>query len=687
MKLLFLLLLLPLGLSGQDWTMLVYIAADNGLAQWADSDLVEMEQYGSNQNINVVVQIDKPSIGAQRLFVNQGTSHVLQDLGIIDMCAWETLSNFLYWGISSFPAERYLVILWDHGTGWTAMPQRSFGSDWSSGNVLSISNGDFQKALSNAYEFTDTRIDLFAFDACLMQQVEVGFELAKYARVLLAPQSIMPLAGLRYDEILESLHADPGIGSTELSRHMIQSTINNYAGIQPIAISSVNLARLNTLGQDFAALAKLLMYATPNSLALLRQTVQTIPAIGCIPDTTDDFIDLGDFLAGLGETFSYPEVDRITDTYNKMVIHADFCGQDFANTTGLTVWFPGRYLQFKQLLGYYERLDWNRSQWLEFLNWFYGSDDIRPSVVSLQASSVGANNDFRLHWTKSYDLSAVTYHVVEAIDTTLAFNDQCENASLWDLSGFTLSSVNAHSGTCSFFSGNASNLRNYMETQNNITIEHLGLLKIWLHHNIEEPDDSLIIQYGPFEDIHYGVSNGWVERRVILPSGNHRIRISYHTSSAGNMGGCYIDDVTLHNLDDGYVIREAHQDTSLYLYNELRGRHLYTVYAEDRYKNTANVSNVLGVSVTEYAAPYSIPNPFQSSCYIALDYPDTLHPEVEVYSLSGSRVKRFEPNQIANKKIFWDGKDEDQRDVGAGLYIVLVKDKSFKKIGKIARQR
>ena len=93
------------------------------------------------------------------------------------------------------------------------------------------------------------------------------------------------------------------------------------------------------------------------------------------------------------------------------------------------------------------------------------------------------------------------------------------------------------------------------------------------------------------------------------------------------------------------------------------------------------------VSVSEYATPYSIPNPFQSSCYIALDYPDTLNPEVEVYSIRGSRVKKFQPDQITDKRILWDGKDEDGRDVGAGIYIVLIKDKNFKKVGKIARQR
>jgi flagellar hook assembly protein FlgD len=70
-----------------------------------------------------------------------------------------------------------------------------------------------------------------------------------------------------------------------------------------------------------------------------------------------------------------------------------------------------------------------------------------------------------------------------------------------------------------------------------------------------------------------------------------------------------------------------------------------------------------------------------------LDYPDTLDPVVEIYSLGGALVKQFSANQINNKRIFWDGRNEDERDVASGLYFVIVKENGFKKIGKIARQR
>ena len=688
MRIIILFLLLPTLMLAQKWTMLVYVAADNDLAQWADSDLVEMEQYGSNQDIRVVAQIDKPTIGARRLLVGQGSSYTLQEIGIIDMCSWETLSDFLYWGMSNFPAENYLVILWDHGTGWTSMPRRSFGTDWSSGNVLSVANGDLQRALATAYEFTGKRIDLFAFDACLMQQIEVAFELRKYARVLLAPQSIMPLAGFRYDELLQALHTNPSTAATTLAQSIINSTVSNYTGVQPIALSAVDLTKIVDIKHYFTVMSASLTQGTPSpSMNQLRKNVQTIPAIGCIPDTTDDFIDLGDYLGGLVQIYNTHDVEQLWHSYTQSIISAGYWGDDFNSTSGLTVWFPDRYTQFKQLLDRYTYLEWTQSDWLGFLNWYFDCDDIRPTTVSVRASDIGTSNDFRLRWTPARDLAPVTYNVAESLDSSSIFFDPCEDTSLWLLNGFTLSPVNSHSGLYSFFSGNASNLQNYMETRDNILIQDMGILSIFLHYNTEEQSDSLILQYGAFQDVHYGSSNGWVERRVLLPPGNYPIRIAYRTNGSINNGGCYLDDFSLSEMTTGRIIRSAYRDTSLHLYNLLRGQHLFAVYAEDRYRNIGSVSDLLSVSFEDYAAPYSIPNPFQTSCSIVLDYPDTLHPTVEIYSLSGIRVKTFLPEAITDKRVFWNGKDEEQRDVGAGVYFVVTKDTGFKKLGKIARQR
>jgi len=667
---------------------MVYMAADNGLAPLADSDLVEMQEVGSTEDMAIVVQIDKPNIGARRLLVGSGTSHVLQDLGIIDMCDWQTLSEFLRWGIQNYPANRYCVILWDHATGWTLMPKGSFGSDWSSGNRLSIANGDFKKAISTAYDYTRERIDLFAFDACLMQQIEVAYEIKDYARVFLSPQNVCPLKGFRYDRILRALDEDPGMNEFQLARHIVEINVENYLGIQPVVYSAINLINVNKLKGSSDKLVRVLTEgpASP-SICELRDVVQTIPQLGQTPSPQDELIDWGDFIRQLDEVVQSPETKQLLHTYNTTIVKSAYWGEQFSRTTGLTIWYPFRYLTFKQRLDDYISLSWAQSRWPQFLNWLYGEDDMRPTPVNIKIGRVGENNDFRIYWPASYDLAPVTYTVIEAQDTLLIFREDCEEAGAWYFNGFASSTENVHSGNYSFFSGNASNLMNSCETRESIMIQDAGLLSIYLYYNTEEMADSLIIEYGPLRDVHYGFSNGWQERRIILPAGDHTLKISYHTNESINKGGCYIDDIVVYDFLDGRYLRESCADTVISIYNKKRGTYYYTLFPADSYDNRGNVGSLVDISIEEYALPYSMPSPFQSSCTLVLDYPDTLQPSVHIFSISGRRVREFDGTDINNKTVFWDGKDEYGRDVGSGIYFVLLKDGLFKRIGKIARQR
>lgn len=684
----FFLIIIPFILFARDWTVLVYMAADNSLAQWADSDLVEMESVGSSSNVAVIVQVDKPSIGARRLLIGQGSSQELHDLGIIDMCDWQTLANFLVWGISSYPAERYFVVLWDHGTGWLPGPRQSFGSDWSSGNELGIANGDLRRALQTAYNATDERINCFAFDACLMQQIEVAYEIKGYATVLLAPQTIWPLPGFQYDGILEELTADPTMNSHQLARKVVAINVSSYVDVQPVAFGAINVGYLYYLEKAMDDCITSLMVHPPSQAIIdLRADVQTIPILGTIPGPADDYVDLGDFVAGLYSIFPDDATEQLMNTYNNLVVASGYWGEDFSGTTGLTVWFPAQYLRFKHLLDYYHNLIWSQSRWMQFLNWFYAQDDIRPTPVSITAGDVRDDNNFYLYWRRSYDLAPVTYDVVEATDTSLLFLDACEDSSSWNLYGFSLNANNTHSGAYAFFSGNAGNLQNSMETRSTLFIENCALLSLYLYYNTEDMTDSLIIEYGSYKDVHYGQSPQWHERRIILPPGNYPLRIAYHTNSTTNLGGCYIDDITIFDLSNGRYLRQYCSDTSVYIFNKLRGTYYYAVYARDGYGNTSTVSNTAVVSVEQYALPYSNPNPFQTSCDIVLDYPDTLNPTVEIFSIAARRVKKFSADEIENKTVHWNGRDEKGREVGSGLYFVLVKDGTFKKIGKIARQR
>ena len=695
MKYVFMLMIAIGMLHARQWTVLVYMAADNDLANFADLDLTEMQEIGSDDDVTVVVQVDKPTIGARRLLVLQNDVLELEDLGIIDMCDWQTLAQFLEWGIHYYPADKYCVVLWSHGRGWTRTSERSFGEDWSSGSVLSVAEGELRQAVRTAYNRTGERINLFCFDACLMGMVEVAYDIKDYIQTFVGPQIICPLEGFRYDEILAAMAADPGMNRNECAAVIVQTTVNNYIGVQPVVYGAADVIHLGELKQSLDEFATSFMASGDRQMiASIRESVQTIPTFGTIPSLTNEHIDCGDFIDRLYESDANAQTQSLVAAYDRLIVASGYWGDDFAQTTGLTIYFPYDYPDFKQLLDNYVGLTWaQETQWLPLLNWYYNADDIRPTDVTLSSSDVGGDNDFRLTWTSAFDLAPVTYSVAQLSYSNPIFIDPCEDSSQWYFNGFSLSSTNVYAGNYAFFSGNTSNLDNAIETKESITIEELGLLSVQLNYNTEDMVDSLIIEFGTFTDVHYGFSDGWQERRVILPPGNDNLKISYRTNSSTNRGGCYIDDITVYNLPQGRLIRQHLTDTTLYIYNKILGQVLgqwqYAVYAADGYSNTGNVSAFVAVSIDNYAVPYSLPNPFQTSCYIIIDVPDDINPAVEVYALSGRLLKRFSALQIENNRVYWDGKDTQGREAGSGIYYVVVRDVngSFKRTGKIARQR
>ncbi len=674
--------------NAREWTVMVYMAADNSLAAMADSDLIEMKAIGSNDDLAIIVQVDKPYVGANRYYVAKDTLYNAGILGAVDMCDWQTLGNFLAWSVTYLPAKKYFLILWDHGTGWTLAPRRTFGSDWSAGTEMSIANGDLNRALKTFFEATGTKLSIIGFDACNMQQIEIDYQIKDYAKICLAPQTVWPIHGFPYESILYIFKQNPNISEIELTKEIVKKCREYYWPTISSAISAVNLGKIedftNRLG-DY--LTGIMQRAPESGMKDLRNHVQTISLSNPNPAPEDDYVDLGDFLSLLDGYLPTTKGDILCNMYSELVIANESWGSGLSRVSGITVCFPDRYIEFKNLVEKYLQLDYHVSRWPNFLNWFYDQDDMKPTNVQVAVSDVGRDNDFRLFWTTAFDLSPITYNIVESVDTAVVFADACEDSSNWLFDGFSLVTNFSFNGQGSFFSGNSSNLNNSLTTKANFAIEDMGLLDCHLYYNTEDMKDSLIIEYGTKKYVYYGRSKSWQHCRLVLPSGNSALKILYHSNESINNGGAYIDEIKLFNLVSGKLIRTHHRDTTLYVFNKLKGSYNYGVFSEDAYGNLSDLSNFITVNVHDIAVPYSVPNPFHDDCIIFLDLPDSINPMVYIYSVAGRLIRKFPSSSIVDKKIFWNGKDDNNRDVGAGLYFVIIRDRNFTKIGKIARQR
>ena len=91
-----------------------------------------------------------------------------------DMGSAQTLADFISWGAAQCPAEKYGLILWDHGGGFTG-----FGME-----ELEI------QEISQGVADSGVHLDMIGFMACLMGQTEVAYELKDVADVFVASNFI-----------------------------------------------------------------------------------------------------------------------------------------------------------------------------------------------------------------------------------------------------------------------------------------------------------------------------------------------------------------------------------------------------------------------------------------------------------------------------------------------------------------
>ncbi len=183
----------------KEWTLLVYMAADNNLSPFAIEDLLEMEKpvWNSNQgsatssHIDVLTQLDSQGDhGVQRRQMysykksedNLKTvlSPVVEELPENDSANPQNLYDFLKWGLDEYPSRHVMVVIWGHGQGWTS-GIGSYGGiafDDTSNSKMSIQEMAHVIHSYSKSERPERGIDILASDACLMQSLEVLSELA-----------------------------------------------------------------------------------------------------------------------------------------------------------------------------------------------------------------------------------------------------------------------------------------------------------------------------------------------------------------------------------------------------------------------------------------------------------------------------------------------------------------------------
>ena len=110
-------------------SIFIFMAADNNLYIESIKDIRELSLSSSSDNVNVVVEVDRRSafsfedetqineLHSKRLLIKGNEIIEIEDLGETNTGDPNTLREFILWGVNKYPADHYILILWNHGGG------------------------------------------------------------------------------------------------------------------------------------------------------------------------------------------------------------------------------------------------------------------------------------------------------------------------------------------------------------------------------------------------------------------------------------------------------------------------------------------------------------------------------------------------------------------------------------------
>lgn len=380
--------------QGQDvTTVMIYmngsdLESNHGMAT---RDLREILGATLSDNVNVVIQTGGTSEWqtdgisgdeAQRFVVKNGALSLVSDnLGQLDLGDPQNLLDFITFCNSNYPANRNMLILWNHGGGVVY----GYGHDDTQNDAgYALTLDEIQAAVRSS----NVKFEMIGFDACLMGGVETAYAFYDCADYLIASEDFESGYGWEYQNWLTVLANNPSIPMRDLGRIIVDDFVkeSSYAGADGI-LTLVDLRYAAILFYAWTEFA----YATEEDLLScnynmsMEGTDRAAKWMGVRFDGLGDMFDaLGNELSlieynnavdlmALASTLDTPEANTLKTAVSSAIVYSSVTDSDL-NMTGLSVTLPYNDEDFYyEMESVFEGIGIN-DEYMEFLYKFVDAD-------------------------------------------------------------------------------------------------------------------------------------------------------------------------------------------------------------------------------------------------------------------------------------------------------------------------
>lgn len=414
-----------------DWTFMVYMAGNNSLSAAAGRDLQEIRSVAALNDVRVTAFVKRRDAQgrAQHLEITPGgAGDVVVDLGVTDSGRAQTVVDFVRWSIDRAPAQRYALVIWNHGGGWEptdlfelysqvrgrpvrrdtdpvrrvrgdeeateaeivrlieteevkkalfaeplqgllSLPtssQRAIASD--DGTLHSLDTIEVKNILARIHQDLGRPLDLLGMDACLMSNLEVAYEIREHVGVVVGSEETEPFDGWPYEKVLTALAADSAMDARRLGKLIVDEYIESYRDTsETVTQCAIDATRIEEFMREFEAFASGLR----RQVGANRAVVDSVQSVAKRFHVDKSLMDLRMLcLALVADTRTDATLASVADKLlavqnpGGFIVHEDRLGARVAECGGVSVYFPTEPVISK----YYPDLQFAKdTDWDEFL--------------------------------------------------------------------------------------------------------------------------------------------------------------------------------------------------------------------------------------------------------------------------------------------------------------------------------
>ena len=246
----------PKGNGKDTVTVMIYMCGTDLESKYGmgTSDLGEMVKATISDKVNVIVETGGckawknnivSSARNQIYQVQTGGLRRLEDnFGTAYMTDPDNLASFIQYCTKNFPADRNILIFWDHGGGSLS----GYGYDEKQGSGFGLSSDTMTlPEIDAALKKGGCVFDWIGFDACLMATLETAMVCNNYADYMIASEESEPGTGWYYTDWLTQLSKNTSVSTESIGKTIVDTFVTASQRAQAnaqVTLSVLDLAKM-----------------------------------------------------------------------------------------------------------------------------------------------------------------------------------------------------------------------------------------------------------------------------------------------------------------------------------------------------------------------------------------------------------------------------------------------------------